>query len=498
MRIHISKFALAVCLGISAPMAHAAPVLLAQGTLNGSSAGANADLSGLTGTLENGLAANILGGLGSGLAYAGGNTFLAVPDRGPNATSYNALVDDTSSYVARFHTVTMDLALNPGAGLPFTLTPTLQSTTLLSSPTALTYGTGAGLGNKIDGVTPIGSGAPSINTPGVNYFTGRSDNFDPTKNSGNPNNARLDPESIRVSRDLASVFISDEYGPYVYQFDRATGQRIRSFDLPANLYVMTLSPNGTSTPPGGVTNEVAANTSGRVANKGMEGLAITPDGKTLVGIMQAGLIQDTTGPKADSKLLRIVTIDIASGTTHEFGYRLHGGSGVSDIVAINDHQFLIDERDGKGLGDGTNTAVKQLYKIDLTGAQDITSLVGTDASAKAVASTKIVDLVTLLTDPLLGANKLTTAQIPSKIEGIAFGADVTFNGNQLHTLYVANDNDFVPGVAGPNKFFVVGVTDADLLGAFVPQEIAEPGSLALLGAGLAGLAAARRRRKTVG
>jgi hypothetical protein len=76
----------------------------------------------------------------------------------------------------------------------------------------------------------------------------------------------------------------------------------------------------------------------------MEGLAITPDGKTLVGAMQAELIQD---PK---NLLRIVTIDIATGAPHEFGYLLSTGSGVSDIVAINDHQFLVYERDGLGNG----------------------------------------------------------------------------------------------------------------------------------------------------
>src|SRR4051794_15292197 len=71
------------------------PTLLAVGTLPDSSAGAGVDLSGLTGTLENGLPQNILGGLGSALAWAGGNTFLALPDRGPNATSYNRAVDNT-------------------------------------------------------------------------------------------------------------------------------------------------------------------------------------------------------------------------------------------------------------------------------------------------------------------------------------------------------------------------------------------------------------------
>ena len=71
---------------LAAPPASATITLIADGTLTGSAAGPNADLSGLTETLGNGLPANLLGGLGSGIAYAGGNTYLAVPDRGPNAT----------------------------------------------------------------------------------------------------------------------------------------------------------------------------------------------------------------------------------------------------------------------------------------------------------------------------------------------------------------------------------------------------------------------------
>src|SRR4051812_45063557 len=67
--------------GLVAPPASATITLIADGTLTGSAAGPNADLSGLTGTLQNGLPANLLGGLGSGLAYAGGSTFLAVPER---------------------------------------------------------------------------------------------------------------------------------------------------------------------------------------------------------------------------------------------------------------------------------------------------------------------------------------------------------------------------------------------------------------------------------
>jgi hypothetical protein len=440
----------------------AAPVLLATGTLNGS----GGDLSAATaGPLENGTAGNLLGGIGSGLAWAGGSTFIATPDRGPNATNWNAALDNTTSYLSRFQTLQLGLVKNSG-GSGWTLTPTLTATTLMYSPTPLAYAAGA---------------TPALNDANHYYFSGRSDNFDPSQPSTNPNNARLDPEGVRVSKDGKSIFVSDEYGPYVYQIDRATGQRIRAYALPANLAVTHLSAQGDA--------EISGNSVGRVANKGMEGLAITPDGKTLVGIMQAPLEQDA------AKNLRIVTIDIATGTTHEYAYMLTSGSGVSEIVALNDHQFLVDERDGKGLGDGTKASVKQIFKIDLNGAQDVAAQSG-GLSAKAVAKSLVLDVVAVL-----GANGIAPAQIPAKIEGLAFGADVVDNGVLLHTLYVANDNDFVRATAGDNKFYVFGISDADIakVGAtYSAQQFAadlpEPASIALVLAGLGMLTARVRRR----
>jgi len=69
----------------------------------------------------------LLGGLGSAITYVNGDTFLALPDRRPNAVSYNAARDDTVSYINRFHTIQMTLEPNnSGSGLPFTLTPVLR------------------------------------------------------------------------------------------------------------------------------------------------------------------------------------------------------------------------------------------------------------------------------------------------------------------------------------------------------------------------------------
>ncbi|HSS16573.1 MAG TPA: esterase-like activity of phytase family protein [Candidatus Dormibacteraeota bacterium] len=211
--------------------------LLAVGSLTGSRAGSNVDLSGLTYSLENGAPANLLGGLGSGLTYASANTFLALPDRGPNAIPFDSAIDDTASYINRFHTIKMELNSSPNpAGLPFTLVPRMMSTTLLWSGTDLVYGSGTNLG--------VPSGVPPVNDLLHHFFTGRSDNFDASQNSGNPNDARFDSESIRISNDKRTVFISDEYGPYIYQFDRSTGERIRSFNLPDEFYVTVLKPVG--------------------------------------------------------------------------------------------------------------------------------------------------------------------------------------------------------------------------------------------------------------
>lgn len=80
----------------------------------------------------------------------------------------------------------------------------------------------------------------------------------------------------------------------------------------------------------------------------MEGLAITPDGKTLVGIMQSPMYNPSKAAVASSVVLRILTFDIATGATEQYAYLMDNSTltVVSNIVAVNSTTFLTIERDG--------------------------------------------------------------------------------------------------------------------------------------------------------
>ena len=488
--------------------AYAAPDLIAAASIPAT----YEDLNNQTAApLENGVPGNRLGGFGSSITYAGGDTFLMLPDRGPNAVEYASSIDSTVSYINRFHTVNLRLlpatpshegvqdsnstpkpvsGLKPPfdvSGLPFILTPTLRFTTLLWSPTPLSYGKAGAYTD--DSGNAIGSGAPALNANHRYYFTGRSDGFafDPAKPavypnlSNNPNNARLDPESIKTSNSGLSVFISDEYGPYVYQFDRVTGARIRSFRLPDSFAVIPNTTTGTETGSVG-TDTVNSNNArllGRVANKGAEGLAITPDGRTLVVALQSALIQDGgTGP--NGAFTRIVTIDIVSGNVKaQYAYPLFATkpgkyTTISEILALNEHQFLVDERDGKGFEGGGAASYKVLNLVDIQapGVADVSnnpSFLTNPPTNVALQKVPFLNIV----DVIKAHNLDPSTDLPAKLEGVTFGQDVSLNGTTKHTLYLSSDNDFLASFVldddlqthvydNPSKIFVFDFDQSDL------------------------------------
>jgi hypothetical protein len=253
-----------------------------------------------------------------------------------------------------------------------------------------------------------------------------------------------DPEGIVALRD-GTFWVSDEYGPFITHFDRRGRQleRLSPFD---------------ATLPG----EFAL----RVPNRGMEGLTVTPDGRTLVGIMQSALqTPDLTKNPKNVTTLRIVTVDLRSRHTHEYLYLLNDpdstGTAASEITALSSTRFLVDERDGK-VEPG---AVKDLFEIDLAGATDvgpatrageydpsrggllvgghsIEALVGKHDTAEATADLAAAGITPVGKRLSLDLGALVSSLDPTggffghdKIEGVA-----AVNGGR--TLVISNDSDF--------------------------------------------------------
>ena len=165
---------------------------------------------------------------------------------------------------------------------------------------------------------------------------------------------------------------------------------------------------------------------------------------------------------------------------------------------------------GHGRADGSDAVAKQLFIIDTDGATDVTTLSGQALKDAAIPkSGPFLDIVAAL-----GGAGIPPSEVPAKIEGLAFGQDVTVDGQVEHTLYVSNDNDFLSQVPlsdgtlvdNPNQFFVFGFTDADLakfgVDEFVPQDVAaipEPSTWAMMVLGFIGLGfmTALRKKETL-
>jgi len=145
-----------------------------------------------------------------------------------------------------------------------------------------------------------------------------------------------------------------------YEFS-PQGKRLRALTVPEKFLVGKPSAVANDELPPG-------NTAGRQSNRGMEGLAISPDGTKLYGIMQSPLLQDGGLDAANARKglnVRILEVDTASAATREFLYPLEAaGNGISEIVAVNAQEFLVRERDGRA---GAQAAFKRLYRISLAG-----------------------------------------------------------------------------------------------------------------------------------
>ena len=183
----------------------------------------------------------------------------------------------------------------------------------------------------------------------------------------------IDSEGLVAMKD-GSFWISDEYGPHIVHFD-ATGkeiERINPFAADKRNKVGRTLP---------------AELSKRWPNRGMEGLTMLPDGKTLVGIMQSNLYNPSNAI-GSINLARIVTVNVDTGATAQYLYKQDAaGLANSEITALSATSFLVIERDTKFYGIDSGTIRKNIYKVDLSKATNVDQSNASLRSGKSALTT---------------------------------------------------------------------------------------------------------------
>lgn len=351
------------------------------------------------------------GGFGSAIAADpnDANVFYLLTDRGPNAagSQANSIIFGKADFTPQIGKFRVD-----GGKL------VLEETILLKNAA----------GQLLTGLpNPSGEGS-----------TGETA-FDLLGQLLTPSADGLDSEGLVLASD-GTFWISDEYGPHIVHFD-ATGKTLER-----------INPFGTGT--GGRTLPLVL--ARRRPNRGMEGLTMTPDGKTLVGLMQSPLYNPSA--VSGSTIIRVLTFDIATGATKQYVYPMENASltGCSEVAAITNTTFLALERDGDYGGNPAKPATfKRIYKFDLAGATDISDPANgaggklfsgmTVEQLKDKAGLQTAGIVpvtkTLVLDLLTG---ISPVYPHDKAEGVALlGTNV---------LAISNDDDFGVVDNGQNGF----------------------------------------------
>lgn len=249
----------------------------------------------------------------------------------------------------------------------------------------------------------------------------------------------FDPEGIVVHPLTGHLVISDEYGPSLLEINRA-GQLVRRYELPANVL-----PRNAMT---GIVNHAndSGNTAGKRTNRGFEGLAISPDGRTVFAMLQSAML-DEGG--SNGAVNRIIAFDTRTARPiAQYAYRMEGssqGRGISALVALSDDEFLVLERNNRGLGVDANQATpnKKVFRVSLHGATDVTGI--NLATAPAGSWTPVTKTSTPWLD-LAAANTLAHASLavlggvsPEKWEGLTVGPRLD-DGSYL--VLAGTDNDY--------------------------------------------------------
>ncbi|GAA4726246.1 esterase-like activity of phytase family protein [Brevibacillus fulvus] len=255
----------------------------------------------------------------------------------------------------------------------------------------------------------------------------------------------LDIEGLAYNAKDDSFWLSDEYGPSIVHVKRD------------GTIIERIVPKGwasqVSTPLVPAREVLPAVYNQLRQNRGAESVGITPDGKFMFMAMQSPL-RNPDKSTDNSRQLRIIKIDLQTlqpvaayvyltEDASQFSGLKQSDIVISDLLAVNEHTLLIDERD-KNAGD--EAQLKRIYSIDLSQATNVLGEYDNPTAGKTLEQMTMAELKTHGIMPPVKRTILDAAsfQFPyEKIEGISL-----VNGN---TLVIVNDNDFGVGSTSPGN-----------------------------------------------
>ncbi|TGQ78264.1 hypothetical protein EN850_23250 [Mesorhizobium sp. M8A.F.Ca.ET.207.01.1.1] len=284
----------------------------------------------------------------------------------------------------------------------------------------------------------------------------------------------LDNEAI-VRLPDGSMFISDEYGPNIYRFS-AQGRLMSATQPPAALVPMRKgAPNFSSDSPGpgAADPDPKDPETGRQNNQGLEGMAMTPDGKFLIAVLQSAPRQDGGDSPSTRQNTRALVYDASDFAhlklAHEYVVPLpvfkdaKGKTKVaaqSEIVALSDTFLMLarDSGNGQGLKKGDASLYRQINIVDLSGATDIAG--GPfDAADKPVAPKGVLDpsVTPAKLTPFIDINDAGELsrfglhnggakdhnELSEKWEAMSVASVLDPKLPDDYFLFVGNDNDFL-------------------------------------------------------
>jgi hypothetical protein len=237
----------------------------------------------------------------------------------------------------------------------------------------------------------------------------------------------IDPESAQRDH-RGDLWVGDEFGPWILHFDSAGRLLEEPIELPDGL----ISPN----------NPHLADAATVANSRGIEAMAIAPNGKELVVVLEGAVIGD------DPLTRRIYEYETSSGEfTRLADYRTDvAGRFIADAQALDGQRLAVIERDG---GRGPTATARPVYTVNL------------DAAGGTTTKSLIVELAAV-PDP-------DQVSLPPLHEGdIGLGDPFQVTCESIEALYVIShaelllgcDNNFPntgrnPALADDSEFIVV-------------------------------------------